>query len=313
MRAGTENGKLISLGALFHPQSPQAEAIASLFTSYLVLAAVIFLTVAGLVGYGILRYRASRDAREPRQNFGSRKIELTWTVIPLLIVMVIFISTVRTMAFVDAPLEPNQPPDLVITGHQWWWEAQYPNGAVTASEIHIPARRRLLARIDSADVIHDFWVPQLARKMDAVPGRVGYLWLEADTPGSYQGTCSEFCGMQHAWMRFLVIAEPEADFSAWLRHQAETPVEPTAGLAAEGARIFGQQKCRDCHADSQKGPPLMHIVGRRLLGGDIPNTPENLTRWITHPQSIKPGNRMPDSRLSGEEARALAAYLETLQ
>jgi cytochrome c oxidase subunit 2 len=299
--------------SVFHPQSPQAQAISTLFTSFLWLAAIIFLVVAGLVSYSIVRYRARGGEAEPRQHFGSWRIEVTWTAIPLLIVIVIFIFTVRTMAFVDAPLEPGQPPDLVIIGHQWWWEARYPNGAVTASEIHIPTQRRLLARIDSADVIHDFWVPQLARKMDAVPGRSGYLWLEADTAGIYQGTCSEFCGMQHAWMRFLVVAEPEADFSAWLRHQAETPAEPVAGLEAGGARIFREQKCLDCHADSQKGPPLSHIAGRRLLGGDLPNTPQNLTRWITNPQSIKPGNRMPDSRVSGEEARALAAYLETLQ
>lgn len=307
------------MGALFHPHSPQTQAITNLFGFVLVLAAVIFLVVAGLVGYAITRYRARDGAESPRQSFGSRKAEVTWTLIPLLIVFVLFVFTVRTMAFVDAPQEPGRAADLTITGHQWWWEARYPNGAAAVQEIHIPVGRRLLARIDSADVIHDFWVPQLARKMDAVPGRANYIWLEADAPGTYSGSCSEFCGAQHAWMRFQVIAESEAQFSAWLARQAETAAEPAVGLPAEGARLFRQRNCADCHtvsatdATPRKGPPLAHIASRRILGGEIPNTAANLRRWTVNPQSIKPGNRMPDQRLSPADAAAVAAYLETLR
>jgi cytochrome c oxidase subunit 2 len=304
----------MALGSLFSPHSPQVQAISSLFGYFLILAAVIFLIVAGLVGYSVVRYRARAGAPDPRPHFGSRSIEITWTAIPLVIVTVLFIATVRIMASIDAPLAPTQPPDLVITGHQWWWEARYPNGATTANEIHIPAGRRLLARIESADVIHDFWVPQLARKMDAVPGRPSYLWLEADTPGLYPGACSEFCGKQHAWMRFQVVAESDAGFSAWVSRQAT----PTSG-EPEGSRIFQQQKCGDCHTvsstDSRSliGPPLAHISGRRLLGGEIPNNAANLTRWIVEPQSIKPGNRMPNPRLSSSDSRLLTTYLESLQ
>jgi cytochrome c oxidase subunit 2 len=304
----------MALGSPFSPHSPQVQAISSLFGYFLILAAVIFLIVAGLVGYSVLRYRARAGAPDPRPHFGSRSIEITWTAIPLVIVTVLFIATVRIMASIDAPLAPTQPPDLVITGHQWWWEARYPNGATTANEIHIPAGRRLLARIESADVIHDFWVPQLARKMDAVPGRPSYLWLEADTPGLYPGACSEFCGKQHAWMRFQVVAESDAGFSAWVSRQAT----PTSG-EPEGSRIFQQQKCGDCHTvsstDSRSliGPPLAHISGRRLLGGEIPNNAANLTRWIVEPQSIKPGNRMPNPRLSSSDSRLLTTYLESLQ
>lgn len=305
-------------GPPFTPHSPQVQAISDLFGSFLILAAVIFLIVAGLVGYSIVRYRARPGDEEPRQNFGSRKIEIAWTAIPLLIVMVLFVATVRIMAAIDAPLAPDGPPDVVITGHQWWWEARYPNGADTANEIHIPAGRRLLARIESADVIHDFWAPQLARKMDAVPGRPAYLWLDADAPGTYSGTCSEFCGMQHAWMRFEVIAETETEFSAWVARQVANPPEPS-GAAAAGARVFGTEKCGDCHAVSPtdtralSGPPLTHLLGRRLLGGEIPNTPENRTRWTVDPQSLKPGNRMMNPRLSADEVRALSAYLESLR
>ncbi len=306
------------LGSVFSPHSPQVQAISALFAAFLVLAAVIFLIVAGLVGYSIVRYRARAGAPEPRQTFGSRKLEIAWTAIPLLIVTALFVFTVRTMASIDAPLAPDQPPDVVITGHQWWWEARYPNGADTANEIHIPAGRRLLARIESADVIHDFWVPQLARKIDAVPGRPSYLWIAADEPGTYSGACSEFCGMQHAWMRFRVIAETEAAFSAWLAHEAAPPPQPS-GEAVEGARIFQRQKCDDCHAISSSntrpliGPPLTHIASRHLLGGDIPNTAENLTRWILTPQEIKPGNRMMNPRLLPTDVRPLGAYMESLR
>jgi len=215
------------------------------------------------------------------------------------------------MALVDAPREPDRPPDLVVTGHQWWWDARYANGAGAANEIHIPAGRRLLTRIDSADVIHDFWVPQLGRKMDAVPGRPGYIWLQANTPGTYRGSCSEFCGAQHAWMRFLVVAQPEPDFSVWLEHQSAPPPEAGSGLAAEGARLYRERKCAECH--EKNGPTLMHIAGRRYLGGELPNTPENLARWIARPQSVKPGNRMNDPQLSPAEIAALTAYLRTLQ
>ena len=304
---------------VFSPHSPQAAAISTLFSNVLILAAIIFLIVAGLVTYSLIRYRGRGETAEPRQHFGSRRMETIWTAIPLVVVLVLFVATVRTMAFVDAPLNPNRPPDLVITGHQWWWEARYPNGAVTANEIHIPAGQRLLAQIEAADVIHDFWVPQLARKMDAVPGRSSYLWLEADAPGPYQGTCSEFCGMQHAGMRFLVIADREKDFSAWVKHQAEAAGEPATGLAQEGARVFAQDRCSDCHAISgitlnlARGPSLAHLAGRRFLGGGLANTLENIGRWVTNPQLIKPGNKMPDQHVSEGDLRALVAYLAALQ
>jgi len=304
---------------VFAPQSPQAEAIAALFMNFLILAAVIFIIVSGLVIYSLVRYRARQHSGEPAKNFGSRRLEITWTVIPLMVVLALFIVTVRTMAFVDAPQEPVQPPDLIVTGHQWWWEARYPNGAVTADEIHIPAGTRALVRIESADVIHDFWLPELARKMDAVPGRPAYIWLEANAPRTYEGACSEFCGMQHAGMRFVVVAQPAPAFSEWLRHQRETSPEPSGTIAIQGARLFRDQKCGDCHTISSgepstgKGPTLSHIAARGLLGGRLANTRENLTLWITSPQSIKPGNKMPDQHIAAQDVLALVEYLETLQ
>lgn len=307
------------MGPLFSPHSLQTHAIAAVFSLVLAIAAVIFLIVAVGVVYSSVRYRSRDVEAEPRQIFGSTKLEVLWTVVPVLIVTSLFIVTVRAMVLIDAPQDSSRPPDLVITGHQWWWEARYPNSVIATDDIHIPASRRLLARVESEDVIHDFWAPELARKIDAVPGRASYIWLEADTPGTYDGTCSEFCGAQHTWMRFRVVAEPEATFDAWLQRQAQSPPEPS-GVAAEGARVFQSKKCADCHAVSatdtvvsRKGPNLAHLAARQSLGGILRNTPDNLALWLTNPQAAKPGNRMPDTALSADERSALLAYLESLQ
>jgi cytochrome c oxidase subunit 2 len=314
-------------GILFHPQSPQTKVMASLLADVLFVSAAVFLIVAGLVSFCLLRYRAAAGAgaegapeANPRRHYGSHRIEMIWTAIPVLVLAALFVLTVRAIALIDAPIQPNQPPDLVVTGHQWWWEARYPNGVATTSEIHVPAGRRLLVRVTSADVIHDFWVPELARKMDAVPGRDGYIWLEANEPGRYQGMCSEFCGAQHAWMHFVVIAEPQAKFSEWLESQAQPAREPPSGSASEGARLFQEKKCGECHAiagasaKGTSGPDLTHLLSREFLGAGISrNSSETLALWLTNPQAAKPGNRMPDAHLSDSEASALSAYLGTLK
>ena len=297
----------------FRPHSPQTQSIETVFSLVLVIAALIFLVVAAGVVYSAVRYRSrGPGTAEPRQAFGSRKLEVLWTVAPLAIVAGLFIVTVRAIVLIDAPQNPNRTPDLVITAHQWWWEARYPNGVVVPWDIHVPTSRRLLARVESGDVIHDFWVPELARKMDAVPGRPGYIWLEAGAPGTYTGTCSEFCGAQHAWMRFRVIAEPEQDFDAWLTSQASA--------ARNAAPDLFRNKCENCHAvaatelSSGKGPSLAHLASREFLGGGIMrNTPENVMLWLTNPQAAKPGNRMPDIPVTAEQRRSLLGYLESLR
>jgi cytochrome c oxidase subunit 2 len=294
----------------FNSHSPQTQIIAGLLATVLILAAIIFLVVAGLVTYALVRYRVKKGSAaaeiEPAPNFGSRPIEIAWTVVPILIVSGLFIVTVRAMARIDAPSDPGRTPDLVITGRQWWWDARYPNGVLAPSEIHIPAGRRLLAEVDSTDVIHDFWVPQLARKIDAVPGLPAYIWLEADSPGTYRGECAEFCWADHARMQLLVVAESDAEYSAWLRRQTQPARTPPPA-------IF-QQKCADCHANPAKGPDLTHIASRQTLGAALsPNNPANLALWVERPQSIKPGNRMPDQQLSLDEIAALTSWLGSLQ
>jgi cytochrome c oxidase subunit II len=290
--------------------------MAAVFSIVLVIAAVVFLVVAAGVVYSVVRYRSrGLETIEPKQIFGSRKLEILWTVAPLAIMAGLFIVTVRAMVLIDAPQEANRQPDIVITGHQWWWEARYPNGVVVPWDIHIPASRRLLVRIESADVIHDFWAPNLARKMDAVPGRPSYIWLEADAAGTYAGTCSEFCGAQHAWMRFRVVAEPQRDFETWLNNQAVS----TPSVLSADESLF-RNKCEKCHTatamapSSGKGPSLAHLASRETLGGGIQrNTPENLMLWLTDPQAAKPGNRMPNTPLTAEERSTLLAYLESLR
>src|SRR3984957_4018385 len=231
------------MGPLFSPHSPQTHSIATVFSLVLVIAAVIFLIVAAGVVYSSIRYRSRGLEAEPRQIFGSPKLELLWTVMPLLILTGLFIVTVRAMVLIDAPQDSRQPPDLMITAHQWWWEARYPSGVIATYDIHIPTSRRLLARVESADVIHDFWAPELARKIDAVPSRASYIWLEADTPGTYDGACSEFCGAQHAWMRFRVTAQSETDFEAWLNNEAKATRDDVPDARE---RLF-RNKCEECH------------------------------------------------------------------
>ncbi|MEJ2079683.1 MAG: cytochrome c oxidase subunit II [Acidobacteriota bacterium] len=302
----------------FNPFSPQAAVISGLFTMALILMGIILLIVAVLVVYVSYRFRASRQQDgEPFQNHGNRRLEIMWTVAPGLLVLVLFLFTLRAMHLSDPYVPPKMQPDLVVIGHQWWWELQYPkSGVLAANEIHIPIGKALLLRIVGADVIHSFWVPQLGRKMDAIPGHPNHVWLRADKPGKYLGTCSEYCGAQHAWMRIQIIAQTQADFDRWQQAQLEIPPQPTTGLAARGLQIFKDKTC--CHTiegvekGPAIGPDLTHLFLRKTLGtGILQNTPDNLARWLKDPTGVKPGIHMPDMRLTDLDVAALVAYLET--
>ncbi len=310
------------MDSLLNAGSPQAQAMQSMFFWTLVLGGLIFLLVTGLVLVASIRYRQRATDGEPRQIFGNLKLEIGWTVAPALLLVFLFGWTLQTMRTADpAVAAASQDPDLVIIAHQWWWEVHYPKtGAVTANEIHIPAGQKILARFDSADVIHNFWVPSLARKMDIVPGHTNYLWLQADQPGLYEGACSEFCGAQHAWMRIRVIAQSPDEFAAWQQAQLQVPAAPEGDTAVLGQQLFQQKTCLNCHtiagtgATDQIAPDLTHFASRATLGsGVMDNTPANVNTWLTNPQAIKPGSNMPNLKLSADEVNALTAYLETLQ
>jgi cytochrome c oxidase subunit 2 len=308
-----------AFGTPFDAHSPETRAIAALFSETLGVCGVIFVVVVGLVTYCVVRFRARPGDAEPRQIEGHKQLEIAWTIVPCLIVIGLFVLTTRAMALSDAP--PDHDPDLVVIGHQWWWEARYPNGAVTANEIHIPVGKDLIVRVESADVIHDFWAPSLGRKIDATPGHPVSIRIQADAPGVYHGACAEYCGTEHAWMRFDVVAEPPADFDAWVAEQAGAAA---VGLGSAGAKLFSERTCVQCHAirgteadgvpPARVAPDLTHFASRQTLGaGVLPNTPENLSVWLKYPQSIKPGCHMPSLRLTERETQDLTDYLEVLR
>jgi cytochrome c oxidase subunit 2 len=301
----------------FDPHSPQAFAIASLFTNSLALCGAIFLLVSALVTACVVRFRA-KPGQEPRQVDGNKLLETAWTVVPIVVLIGLCAYTARAMNVSDASID--RPPDVTVVAHQWWWEVTYPSGAVTANEVHIPTGKPLVLRLESADVVHDFWVPQLGRKMDATPGRPTAIWIEADQPGVYDGACAEFCGAEHAWMRIRVVAHPPEDFARWQEHELAPATVPKEAAAERGAGSFRTMTCGKCHAIGPGGegprfaPDLTHLAERSTLGaGVLPNTPADLTRWLREPQAIKPGCHMPDTGLTEAQVGDLVAYFETLQ
>jgi cytochrome c oxidase subunit II len=293
------------------PASPQAAAISSLFVGTLIFLSAILILVSFLVIYAVIRYRDRPGAPDPEQKFGSRKLEITWTVVPILSLVVLLGFMVRAMSASDPPTADAKP-DLRIVAHQWWWEIIYlKSGVTTANEIHIPVGKRLLVDFRSVDVIHDFWVPALGRKIDIIPGHPNRLWIEADHGGTYLGACAEFCGNEHAWMRIMVIADSPDDFAAWVKQQAGIPPMPVTADEQLGAKIYRENICTNCHLRSV-GPDLTHIASRRTLAaGALENTPENLAAWLHDPDDFKPGSNMPNFKLSPGDVRALVAFLET--
>jgi len=315
------------------PASPQAEAINNLFLQVLLISAIIFAIVAGLILLAISKGR--RRQTLPDQNFGSERAEIAWAIGPVIIVIWLIAISANLVITLNAmpdvkPLEAYnvgeaQDVELIVTGHQWWWEVEYPKaGVISANEIHIPAdpKRKFRILVTSDDVIHSFWVPQLGPKIDAIPGRENYLWLQASQPGIYQGRCSEYCGAQHAWMNFKVIGETEEEYQHWLAKQQQKP-EPTrllSPLAMAGREYFFKATCPRCHkvagtsAEAMIGPDLTHFATRTEIGsGVLPNSTENLTRWLRNPQAVKPGCKMPNFKLSETNLKQLVAYLETLK
>jgi cytochrome c oxidase subunit 2 len=306
--------------SVLDPQSPQARAIGNLGIVSTIVLVLIFVIVTGAILYALFRFRGRDGDADPKQFAGSEKAEIIWTAVPFLIVIFLFVMTLRAMNQVDPPPAPS--PDLVVTGHQFWWQANYPaSGAVTANEIHIPAGKALSVRLDSKDVLHEFWVPKLTRKMTTVPGQNNHIWLQADKPGVYIGQCSEFCGTQHAWMRILVIAEEPAKFEQWEQAQLQPSKIPVASPAAQGLALFQTSTCMSCHAirgvpgaDSTVAPDLTHVASRQQLGaGILENNSANMRRWLKNPQHIKSGVLMPDFNFTDQQLDQLEQYLATLK
>lgn len=310
------------LQSVNNPASMEADKIHTLFTYFNIAAAFMLLLVIFLIVYICIKFRQKKgDTNDPVQTSGNKKLEAAMIGGPTLLLAFFFYQTVNTMNAVSPAVPKNRQPDVVITGHQWWWEVDYPAAhVVAANEVHLPVGRQLLMEMRSADVIHDWWVPQLGNKMDLVPGRSNYLWLNIHEPGTYLGACSEFCGAQHAWMRINVIAQTDSDFNKWLAENAKAAVKPTDQLAMKGAELFQSKSCASCHriqgtpAAAEVGPDLTHLASREeLLTGLMKNNEENLFKWVNHPQSIKPGAHMPDFNFNKDSVNAIVHYLEELK
>lgn len=303
----------------FNPVSPQEHDLSNLFVVTLLIMAAVVALVTGLVLYTAIRYRARPGEGEPQQQFGLPRLEIAWTVAPVLVLLVLFGFTVATMNSVQPSAARGG--NLEVVGHQWWWEIRYPGtNVVTANEIHLPVGKRMLVALTSADVIHDLWLPQLGGKMDLDPGQINHMYLEADRPGTYLGACAEFCGTQHAWMLIRAIAQPPAEFRAWLRQQSRPARSTPSGAGTSGAQLFGQLSCAACHAiygtpyRARVGPDLSHVGSRETLAaGLLPNNAAAMAAWLRNPQALKPGTHMPNLQLTGPQVTALTAYMESLK
>jgi cytochrome c oxidase subunit 2 len=310
--------------SIFAPAATPAHSIFSLSMLVLSITLGIFLVVAGMLTYALFRFRQrpgdSND--EPPQIYGSEQIELSWTVIPILIVFMLFLTTTRVILGTEAIPKPKDDLNVTVIGHQFWWEFRYPKlGIVTANELHIPVsshqKRPTFLTLISADVDHSFWVPQLAGKTDLIPNHPNQMWMDPTTPGLYVGQCAQFCGIEHALMLIRVYVDTPQDFAAWVQNQKKVAVDDPS--VAAGRHIFETEACMNCHtirgtaAQGTAGPDLTHLMSRATIAsGAAENTPENLRRWIHDPANFKPGALMPAMQLTDRQVNQVVAYLTTL-
>jgi cytochrome c oxidase subunit 2 len=309
---------------IFKPQSTPADAAYHLSIFVLIITGLIFAVVFLLLAYAVAKFgiRTGEDKREPAQVYGSTQIELAWTIIPVLIVVVLFLATARVIhAVQDAP-KPKTAVEVTAIGHQFWWEFRYPAlGIVTANELHVPvseARRRTptFLKLLSADTDHSFWVPQLAGKTDLIPNRVNEMWIEPHQTGTYVGQCAQYCGTQHAKMLLRVFVDTAEGFEEWVRLQKQ----PAGEAQSAGRRVFEATACVNCHAVGGTaakgvfGPDLTHLMSRQTIAsGAAENNQANLRLWIQKPDAIKPGSLMPAMKLSDGDLDAVVSYLQTLR
>ena len=295
---------------------------------------VIFIVVFSLIAYATVKFRkkAGDDGHEPPQIYGSNQVELAWTVIPILIVVILFLAAARVIhAVEDAQFPPNTI-EVTATGHQFWWEFQYPaykyssgnetHVLTTANELHVPVSDKEHATpthiiLLSADTDHSFWVPQLAGKIDLIPNRRNEMWIDPHDVGHYVGQCAQYCGTQHAKMLLNVFVDTPEDFQKWVQQQ-NAPAAPSDQVAA-GRKVFETNACMNCHtitgtiANGRFGPDLTHLMSRTTIAsGAAPNDQQNLTLWIKNPDAIKPGSLMPAMQLEDQDVTALVAYLMSL-
>ena len=314
------------LPSIFDPRSTPTKWIDHLSYFILTITGLIFVVVFALLAYAVVKFRRRHgdDRREPAQVYGSTQIELAWTVIPILIVVVLFLATARVIHSIQDAPKPEAALEVVAIGHQFWWEFRYPGlGVVTANELHIPVSEPAhpaptFLTLLSADTDHSFWVPQLAGKTDLIPNRVNHMWMDPYQTGVFLGQCAQYCGTQHAKMLLRVSVDSPQDFATWV-HGQQQPAVLDENVTA-GERVFETTACINCHAvggtvaDGRFGPDLTHLMSRQTIAsGAAENTKANLRLWIQSPDAIKPGSLMPAMQLDNADLNALVDYLETLR
>lgn len=302
---------------------PMADVISGLTWVMTAMGAVISVVVLWILFRGLRRSGEASTGQATEPTTHSKWLIWGGLALPFVAITVVFVLSVDAMNTIAFGAPADSPDAIVveITAQQFWWEATYPEaGAVTANEIHIPVNTPIEFRLHSQDVIHSFWVPTLGGKMDALPDYVNTLVLEASEPGTFEGVCAEFCGLGHAHMGFLVVAETREVFEEWLARQAAPADDATGELVERGRDVFAQAECAECHTirgtdfDGQTGPDLTHMAARRTLAArTLPNEPDRLREWILDPHGIKPGAAMEPTDLSDDQLDALIAYLETLR
>jgi len=312
-----------STPSMFNPASIEAAEIRGLFNFILVLAAIIFVVVEGLLFFAVFRFR-NRPPEAAMQFHGNTKLELAWTAAPAIILAVLLGFTLQTMGQVKAVASTNVL-NVKAIGHQWWWEFRYPDqNIITAEELVVPVNTNIEVSVESNDVEHGFWVPELFGKVDAVPGYTNRVRFTPTTASQYYygGQCTQFCGLQHAQMRFAVVVRTADDFKNWVVYQQQPAAKPETltGDASEGQKLFASLPCIGCHTINGAagvgvvGPNLTHVASRGFIaGGVLRNSPEELRAWIKDPQSVKPGNDMPTLGLTDTQVTQLVAYLSTLK
>lgn len=317
---------LLVLAGCRGPQSmldqagPEAASVVKLWWILFGVGSLVLLAITILLLMGCFRTR-SPHARPPSDRRLGRGLLIGGVASTVLLLVVLVATHTYSQPFAD---KRDGALTIEVTGKRWWWAITYAEETGkplfrTANEIHIPVGVPVRLRLSSDDVIHSFWVPKLAGKVDLIKGRTNYLWIQADEAGVYRGQCAEFCGMQHAKMGFMVIAQAPGEFQEWLFAQAAPAEDPPNELAARGRDVFKRSDCVDCHtirgvsSTASVGPDLTHLGSRRTLAaGALPNRKGQLAGWLADPQSIKPGNLMPSVPLPAEDFRALLHYLEEL-
>jgi len=304
--------------SMLDPHGPEAHRLAGVWWLMFGIAVAVYVIVAGFIVVGLVRGRRTEGGRPSRISEGAF-IWVGGIIVPSAILLLLAVVTVQATTHLRRPA--HDPLQIEVTGKQWWWEVRYPTlGFSTANEIHVPAGRQIELGLDASDVVHSFWVPQLAGKVDTIPGQHNVLRFRADKPGVYRGQCAEYCGVQHAHMAMIVIADAPATFERWAVRRQHPPSPPDGDAQSRGELVFMSHPCAGCHtiagtqADGKRGPDLTDIGSRRWLGAiAVPNTANFLEAWITAPGTIKPGVLMPPTQLAPDDLRALVAYLESLK